>query len=90
MQIDEEVSGCEGVVFRVSELKRSYETTLDKFKLTCADAEVIPAENYSRASLEQCITALRIHVGSGDQLSVCAYINNISFIHCVRATLYAV
>lgn len=67
-QIDEYIRGCEIPVQRITELKSAYERSLDNLKMQCADAELIPAEHYTKATLEQCITALKLAIG--DHLSV--------------------
>ena len=68
LQIDEYIRSCDVPVQRITELKSAYERSLDNLKMQCADAELIPAEHYHKATLEQCITALKLAIG--DFLSV--------------------
>ncbi|KAF6036606.1 hypothetical protein EB796_005085 [Bugula neritina] len=63
IQIDNHIRECEGPVQRITELKSAYEKTLHNIKLAFADAQLIPAEHYSKATLEQCITALKLELG---------------------------
>ena len=50
-------------------MKASYEKMLHNFKLMCADAGYIPADNYTKATLEQCVTALKLEFGDKLQVS---------------------
>lgn len=68
LQIDSYIKVCEEPIQRISELKSAYERSLHNLKLQCANAELIPADLYLKATLEQCVTALKMEIG--DYLSV--------------------
>lgn len=70
LQIDTVVTQCSRVVQRINDLHSAYSTTLTKFKVACADAEVIPADTCHKASLEQCVYALKMSVADIGQLVV--------------------